>query len=243
MTTSAVAITRRRRIGHDPCSVEMSIVSITGATDMRKCRNVIVIGASAGGLKALCRLLERLPERFPAAILLALHTARDSARLLPRIIARHTTLTVNYIRQGEAIRTGRIYLPWPDGHLVVRRPGVVRLSVERGPDPSQKSADALFESAAEVFGPRVIGVVLSGCDGDGTAGLRAIKEGGGLCLVQHPADAEVPSMPISAVRDDGPDYVLPVGMLGLVLARLASTAGVAIADVSFGASNTRGVRT
>jgi two-component system chemotaxis response regulator CheB len=91
-------------------------------------------------------------------------------------------------------------------------------------DQSERSADVLFESAAEVFGPRVIGVVLSGCDGDGTAGLRAIKEAGGLCLVQHPTDAEVPSMPISAVRDDGPDYVLPVGMLGLVLARLTSTA-------------------
>src|SRR5258706_5313299 len=160
-------------------------------------RDMVVIGASRGGLHALSQLLGSLPRDFPAAILVVLHTGPASPRLLAEILGGRTALPVSYARDGDEIRPGHVYLAPPDRHLVVRSCG--KLGLDAGPKVrhARPAADRLFQSAAEVYGPRVIGIVLTGGDHDGTDGLRAIKAAGGITMVQHPGEAKDPSMPQS----------------------------------------------
>jgi two-component system, chemotaxis family, protein-glutamate methylesterase/glutaminase len=183
-------------------------------------RNVIVIGASAGGLEALCSLTGSLPAAFPAAVMIVLHTSPQSPRLLAEIIGSHASIAVSYGGDHEAILSGHIYVAPPDRHLIVSRLGW--LSLDAGPKVrhSRPAADRLFQSAAEIYGSSVVGVVLTGGDGDGTDGLRVIKAAGGLAIVQDPADAVAPSMPRSALAGDHPDYCLTLKEIGPMLVKL-----------------------
>lgn len=148
-------------------------------------RDVIVIGASLGGFEALCRLTRDLPAEFPAAICVVLHTSPNSPRLLAEILGRCTPLAVSYARQGVRIRPGHIYIAPPDRHLVVTSIGLLGLDAGPKVHYSRLAADRLFESAAEAYGPRMIGVVLTGGGRDGTAGMRAITSAGGIAIVQN----------------------------------------------------------
>jgi two-component system chemotaxis response regulator CheB len=183
-------------------------------------RDIVVIGASQGGLQALCVLASSLPAQLPASLLIVLHTGPQSPRLLDAIVGRCTPLAVSYGCEGDLIRPGHIYFAPPDRHLIVTSDG--HLGLDAGPKVrfSRPAADSLFRSAAEIYGPRVIGVVLTGGDGDGTAGLTAIKAAGGLCVVQSPLEAESPDMPISALTGDHPDHCLPLAQIGPLLVRL-----------------------
>lgn len=183
-------------------------------------QDIIVVGASAGGVEALSTLVGDLPEDLPAAVFIVLHMGPQSATVLPAILSRRTKLSVEHPRDGERIRRNSVYVAAPDHHLLVRRRevGVASGPPENGHRPS---VDTLFRSAAAAYGRRVVGVVLSGTGDDGTAGLRAIHAWGGTVVIQDPAEAPFPGMPQSVLSGDSPDYVLPVGAIGDLLSKLA----------------------
>lgn len=178
-----------------------------------------MIGASAGGLAVLCELMRGLPMRFPAALFVAVHTSADNPGVLPQILARFGPLPVAFARDGEAITRGRIYVAPPDYHLLVER-GWVR--VTRGPKENgfRPAVDSLFRTAARSYGPRTIGLVLSGALNDGTHGLSLIAEVGGVALAQDPQEALIPSMPLSAIQNVEVRRVLHSAEIAGVLAEI-----------------------
>lgn len=185
-------------------------------------QDIIVIGASMGGLEALQALLPGLAEDTPAALFVVWHMAAESLGLLPDLLSRRSPLPIANAQDGESIQPGRIYVSPPDHHLLLE-PGRVRLT--RGPKENRfrPAVDPLFRSAAAAYGPRVVGVVLSGALDDGTAGLWAIKDRGGVALVQDPLDALQPSMPRSAIQHVAVDHIAPAHALGPLLRDLART--------------------
>jgi two-component system chemotaxis response regulator CheB len=183
-------------------------------------QDIIVVGASAGGVEALSRLVASLPEDLPAAVFVVLHMAPGTGTVLPRILARQTKLLVGHPVDGEPIRPNRVYVAVPDRHLVLGE-GVVRVTDDPKESGHRPAVDTLFRTAADEYGPRVVGVVLSGTRDDGTAGLLAIHTGGGTVIVQDPDEALFPGMPRSALTGSHPDYVLPVDEIGALLSKLA----------------------
>ncbi|MBD2778422.1 chemotaxis protein CheB [Iningainema tapete] len=183
--------------------------------------DIIVIGASAGGLGAFETLVAQLPSNFPAAIFIVWHISPDYPSLLPEILARVASLPVAHAVDKEPIKTGRIYVAPPDRHLLVE-PGVVRLSHGPRENRFRPAVDVLFRSAAYSYGSRVIGVVLSGSLDDGAAGLYAIKERGGIAIVQHPSDALHSSMPKAAMTAVAVDHCVPIIEMGALLAYLVN---------------------
>jgi two-component system chemotaxis response regulator CheB len=170
-------------------------------------RDIIVIGASAGGLEALRMLVAALPPTFPAALFVVVHISPQSPGLLPEILDRAGPLPVLSATDQAPIRGGHIYMAPADQHLLLE-PGWMRLT--RGPKENRfrPAIDPLFRSAAYAFGPQVIGIVLSGMLDDGMAGLWAIKDRGGLAIVQEPSEAPHPSMPQNALTYVAVDYCL-----------------------------------
>jgi two-component system chemotaxis response regulator CheB len=184
-------------------------------------RDIIVIGASAGGIDAFKKLVRGLPEHFSASIFIVWHTAPNLTSFLPRLLDRETAVPVVEPFDGERIVPGTIYVAIPDHHLLIED-GLLR--VTKGPKENRfrPAVDPLFRSAAEAYGPRVIGVIMSGGLDDGTAGLWTVKSRGGIAVVQDPVDAEFPSMPISALREVQVDYTLPATKMGELLVRLTN---------------------
>jgi two-component system, chemotaxis family, protein-glutamate methylesterase/glutaminase len=185
--------------------------------------DIIVIGASSGGVEVLSNLASRLPASLPAALFVVLHVRPDAPSLLPAILNRAGALPAAHAVDGEPIRTGRIYVAPPGMQTYLRGH---RLSVERGPRENlhRPAIDPLFRTAAHYYGPRVIGVIVSGALDDGTAGLQSIKEAGGLALVQDPSDALCGSMPAHALDRVAVDYCVPAVEFPDLLVRLASEA-------------------
>jgi two-component system, chemotaxis family, protein-glutamate methylesterase/glutaminase len=184
-------------------------------------RDIIVVGASAGGVEALGQLVAGLPADLAASVFVVLHVPPHGTSVLPNILRRAGPLPADHAADGEPIRSGRVYVAPPDFHLLLKN-GHVRLA--RGPTENshRPAIDPLFRTAARRYGRRVIGVVLSGVLDDGTAGLLAIKNRGGLAVVQHPDDALFPSMPQTALENVAVDHALAVSELGPLLARLAA---------------------
>ena len=171
-------------------------------------RDIIVVGGSAGSVGVLLQLAGDLPEDLPAAIFVVVHTSPEGPGILDQILGRRSRMPVDYASDGDAVRTGRILLAPPDCHLILDD-GLVRLS--RGPNEnrSRPAIDPLFRSAAESYGRRVAGVVLSGVLDDGTFGLLSIKRRGGVAIVQDLDDAMFASMPRSALASVEVDHVVP----------------------------------
>ena len=186
---------------------------------------IVVIGASAGGVGSLQRVVEHIPHDFPAAIFVALHLPDGIRSSLPQILERAGNLPAGHARDDDPIRPGRIYVAPAGFHLTIKRDrmAVTRGAREHGHRPV---IDPLFRSAAVAYGRRAIGVVLSGSLDDGTAGLREIKRTGGLAIVQDPNDTEWPSMPLSALRHVHVDYTVPAAQIGTVLQQVVMTAPV-----------------
>jgi two-component system chemotaxis response regulator CheB len=182
-------------------------------------RDIVVIGASAGGIEALQHVLADVPADFDAAVFVVLHIAPGGGRSLAAILDRAGPLTAAPAQDGEPIKSGRIYVCVADHHLLV---GDGHVHVKRGPQENghRPAADPLFRSAARYFGPRVIGVILSGALSDGTAGLSAIRRQGGIAITQDPTDAAFDGMPTYALDHVGADHVLPAREIGPLLARL-----------------------
>ncbi len=183
-------------------------------------KDIVVIGASAGGLEALRALAAALPADFAASVFVVLHTSAESPGMLAGILERAGPLPAVAAEDGERLRPGRIYVAPPDHHLLVE-PGVVRAT--RGPKENRfrPAIDPLFRSAAQTYGPRVVGVILSGYLDDGTAGLWAVRQLGGTAVAQDPSDALVDSMPLSALRHVRVDYCLPLAEMAPLLVRLS----------------------
>ena len=184
-------------------------------------RNIIVIGASAGGFEALKKLVKKLPTDLDAAIFIVWHMSPDVRGILPDVFNRLETIQAANAYDKEPVEMNRIYVAPPDHHLIIED-GLVR--VTKGPKENRfrPAVDPLFRSAAYEYGSRVIGVVLSGALDDGTAGLWRIKANGGITVVQDPADAEVPSMPESALREVEVDHCVRIDELADLLVRLSS---------------------
>lgn len=182
-------------------------------------RDIVVIGASAGGVEALSQLVRDFPADFPAAVFIVLHIAPHSKSVLPDILSRNGALKAHHAVDGEPIQKGAIYVAPPDHHLLIQE-GVVR--VIRGPRENghRPAVDPLFRTAARYFSTRVIGVVLTGSLDDGTAGLEAVKSRGGVAVVQDPADAFHAGMPTSAIRNVNVDHILPLSLIGAALIEL-----------------------
>jgi two-component system chemotaxis response regulator CheB len=160
---------------------------------------MFVIGASLSGIDALCRLLEGLPGDFSAPVFVTQHVASHSPGMLPYILTKACQLPALHPKSEELIQPGRIYVAPPDRHMLVRK-GYVRLSHGPHENCARPAIDPLFRSAAVAYGPRVVGVVLTGQLDDGTAGLLAIKDQGGITVVQEPTEATAQSMPLSAIH-------------------------------------------
>ncbi len=171
--------------------------------------DIVVIGASAGGVEALLKLVSKLPTDLPASVFVVLHIPPQSPSLLPVILSRSSPLPATHPKDGTHIKRGHIYIAPPDHHIVLEQE---QIRIIRGPKENRHrpAVDVLFRSAASVYGPRVIGVVLTGALDDGTAGLLAIKRLGGMAVVQDPDDALYPSMPHSVMEHVEVDYVLPL---------------------------------
>jgi two-component system chemotaxis response regulator CheB len=187
-------------------------------------RHIVVIGASSGGLDAVRSILQKLGPDFPAPICVVIHMyAQSPPDVLSSVLKRATSLRVLTASEGAPLKKGFVYVAPPDQHMIVDQ-GVVRLSHGPKENRFRPAIDPLFRSAAQAYGANAIGVVLSGNLDDGTSGLAAIKQAGGLAVVQDPADASYPSMPENAARHVKVDYCVPVAQVPAVLTKLASTA-------------------
>jgi two-component system chemotaxis response regulator CheB len=181
---------------------------------------LIGVGASAGGIEPVVELVSRLPRDISAAVLVVVHRPLSSPSHLVDILTRGARMKVAAARHGEQVRPGVCLIAPPDRHLTLDPQGAVELL----PDHFYRShsIDALFWSLARFAGPRSIGVILSGLLKDGTLGLRAIKQSGGVAMVQLPSEAAYPDMPTNAIRYDGPvDLIAPVSQLADEICRLA----------------------
>jgi two-component system chemotaxis response regulator CheB len=181
---------------------------------------IVVIGASHGGVHALRALAANMPADFPAPILVVQHIG-PTPSLLPAILSDAGPLPALHVQDTAHLDPGRIYVASPDRHLVVVDTTAVS---SRGPRENwaRPAIDPLFRSAAEVFGPRVIGVILTGMLNDGTPGLYEVKRRGGITVVQDPDDAEAPSMPKSALDNVEVDFCVTLAEMPSLLVRLAA---------------------
>jgi two-component system chemotaxis response regulator CheB len=180
--------------------------------------DIVVVGASLGGLRAVSELLEVLPDGVDLPVVLAQHRAPDTERdSLAALLRRHTHRTVVEPGDKDPIRPQHVYVAPPDYHLLVDTPGSFALSTGERVQYARPSVDVLFESAADAYGERTIGIVLTGANADGAAGLLAIRDVGGVTIVQDPETAEARQMPDAAIRATAADAVLPVREMGTFL--------------------------
>jgi two-component system chemotaxis response regulator CheB len=182
-------------------------------------RDIVVIGASEGGVQALRSLVSRLPPTIVGSIFMVLHRSPSFAGDCPRVLSGDSRHLVREPADGERVRGGSIYLAPRDVHMVVEHQHI-RLVREGKEHFTRPAVDPLFRSAAETYGPRVVGIVLTGGGHDGLGGLLAIKAAGGLSLVQDPSEARADSMPRHAIAKDHVDAVLSLEEMGSTLAAL-----------------------
>jgi two-component system chemotaxis response regulator CheB len=190
------------------------------AIAQRSYRDIIVIGASSGGHEALQEIVAGLPADLPAAVFVVVHVPARATSWLPEILSRAGRLPASHARHNEAIRAGRIYVAPPGFHLLLDDS---RTHVVRGPKENnhRPAIDPLFRSAARFYGPRAVGVVLSGALDDGAAGLFSIKSRGGIAIVQDPEDALFPDMPRAALSVVQADYCVAKAEIPLIIAELS----------------------
>jgi len=183
-------------------------------------RDLVVIGASAGGLEALQRLLAALPFDLNAAVLVVLHTSNHEGSVLPNILGRAGPLPAIHPADGATIRKGHVYIAPPNVHMIVAD-GHLQLIAGPRENLHRPAIDPLFRSAAAIYGPRVIAVVLSGLLDDGTSGLMVVRASGGEAIVQDPDTATFASMPRNALKQVPDARVLPLEKIADVLVRLS----------------------
>jgi two-component system, chemotaxis family, protein-glutamate methylesterase/glutaminase len=197
--------------------------------------DAVVLGASAGGVEALSVLLPAVPAALRPAILIVLHLPRERASLLAEIFAAKCARPVREAQDKEPVEPGTVYFAPPDYHLLVDTSAGGRGQGSAGKGPvgaqialsaddlvnfSRPSIDVLFESAADVYGPRLLGIILTGANHDGAAGLAAVHEAAGLTVAQHPDTAQSSMMPMAAIKRSPVDYVLTLEQIAELLRAL-----------------------
>jgi two-component system chemotaxis response regulator CheB len=196
--------------------------------DERIRRDVVVIGASAGGVEALTTLFARLPPALDAIVAVVLHRSRVHGSRLAEVLSRRAALPVRDARHGERPVPGTVYLAPPDRHLLVEHG---RLSLSGGPHEhhTRPAVDPLFVTAARAYGPRTLGILLSGAGADGVLGLIAVRAAGGLSLVQDPREARYASMPLNAITRDRVNAVMELDVLAAAMTALVDGKTVEVA--------------
>lgn len=191
---------------------------------LRQRVDAVVIGASAGGVEALGTLLPALPSGLAVPIMVVLHLPREKPSLLVDIYAPRCAVPVQEAQDKEPVQPGTVYFAPADYHLLVDAGPSLALSVDDPVHFSRPSIDVLFESAADVYGERLLGIVLTGASQDGAAGLAAVHRAGGVTVVQEPAEAQAPYMPQSALASSPVDQVLSLAAMTKLLRGLAPEA-------------------
>ncbi|MEA5450756.1 chemotaxis protein CheB [Leptolyngbya sp. CCNP1308] len=181
---------------------------------------IIVVGASAGGMQATANLSAQFPKDFPAAIFIVNHMGADNnGDVLAKVFNESGGLTCEQAHDEQPFQSGHIYLAPPDQHMLLVE-GKILVTKGARENRYRPAIDPLFRSAAVAYGNRVIGIILTGYLDDGTSGMMAIKQCGGVCIVQDPLDAAYPDMPQSVIANVGADYCLPVAEMGMLLSDL-----------------------
>jgi two-component system, chemotaxis family, protein-glutamate methylesterase/glutaminase len=180
----------------------------------------LVIGASAGGIDALLRLLPGLPARPAYPVVIVLHLPDDRESRLAEVFRQRLPQPVLQAEDKAQLAPGSIYFAPPGYHLSIERDRSFSLSQEEPVHFSRPSIDILMESAADAYGPDLCGILLTGASADGAAGLARIGEGGGLTVVQQPDDADMPAMPAAAIRARTPDHILALDTMREFLSAL-----------------------
>jgi two-component system chemotaxis response regulator CheB len=214
---------------HRPFQQAMSSLPLSdaGAPALfpRSSFDAIVIGASAGGIPALKAILKRVPGTIPCPIVIVQHLPPYPNTTLPGVLGFGSRLQTKYASQGDRLRAGTVFIAPPDAHVVI---GTARkLELESGPKVqfARPSIDRFFETAAAAFRGRVLAIVLSGMGSDGARGVSEIKRGGGVVLVQDPASADAPWMPLAAIAACEPDLVLPLSAIPSAITSLCEVPG------------------
>jgi two-component system, chemotaxis family, protein-glutamate methylesterase/glutaminase len=183
--------------------------------------DAVVIGASAGGVEALSEILPALPASLRPALLIVLHLPRERPSLLVEIFANRCALPVREADDKEPVEPGTVYFAPPDYHMLVEKSRQIALSTDEPVHYSRPSIDVLFESAADVYADRLLGIILTGANADGAAGLHAVHRAGGTTVVQRPDSAKVPLMVVSALQRNPADFVLSLPEIAELLKGLA----------------------
>jgi two-component system chemotaxis response regulator CheB len=182
--------------------------------------DAIVIGASAGGIEALTVVLPALPAGLRPSVFIVLHLPRDKPSMLAEIFARKCALPVREAEDKDEVAPGTVYFAPNNYHLLVDKGPQISLSVDDPVHHSRPSIDVLFESAVEIYGERLLGIILTGANDDGASGLAAIHDAGGLTIVQSPQTARAPNMALSALKLRPADWVLPLDEIAKLLRTL-----------------------
>ncbi len=181
---------------------------------MRKTYEAIVIGASAGGTKALLKIVPELPPKSCPPVMVVRHVREGSDFHLPDVLDQKSGVLVKEAYDKEPIHPGTVFMAPPGYHLLVEEDGTLALSTESKVCNARPSVDVLFESAAKVFEDKLVGIILTGANSDGSRGLKEIKAFGGLTIVQDPATAESNTMPMEAIKTVEVDHVLELDAIG-----------------------------
>lgn len=189
----------------------------------RRGYDAIVIGVSSGGVQALKQLLGALPPDFPLPVMIVQHISPDAGDGMATLLNGLCAIRIKEADEQDPIEPGTVYLAPPNYHLLVERGGALALSADPPVSYARPSVDVLFESAAAVYGARLVGIVLTGANWDGARGVQLIKKKGGLVIVQDPADADTPQMPQAALAATEVDHVVPLADMAALLLTLAGT--------------------
>jgi two-component system, chemotaxis family, protein-glutamate methylesterase/glutaminase len=193
---------------------------VTAETALGNRVDAVVVGASAGGIEALSVLLPALPPAARAAVFVVVHLPRDRPSLLAQIFAKRCPLPVREAEDKERVTPGTVYFAPSNYHLLLDHGPQMALSADDPVHHSRPSIDVLFESAADVYRERLMGIILTGANEDGADGLAAVHDGGGITVVQEPATARSPQMVLSALKRQPADHVLPLAGIAALLATL-----------------------
>ncbi|NCD43187.1 MAG: chemotaxis protein CheB [Bacteroidia bacterium] len=169
----------------------------------------VVIGASAGGMEALAKIIPPLPEKFPVPIIIVQHISPDSENYITTYLNKLSKLKVKEAEEKESITRGKVYIAPPNYHLLVERNKTFSLTIAERVSYARPSIDVLFETAAEAYGRWLIGIILTGANHDGAAGMYTIQRHGGLTVVQDPYTAEIDTMPRATLEQITPTKILP----------------------------------
>lgn len=188
-------------------------------------QRMIVIGGSAGSLAAIFKVLADLRLDFSTPVLFVVHRIHSADSRLQELLSVKTSLTVTEVEEKDVIEEGHMYICPADYHVLIEPDETFSLDVSEKINFSRPSIDVVFRSAADVFGPRLIAVLLSGANTDGASGMLQVQEKGGITIVQEPPDAQVSYMPEQAIRMLTPHHVVPAGKIGQLLNKLTSHDG------------------